>query len=97
MTRTQVLQSIVRKAAKESYMNIKSNSPELVLALYAVSNLEEKIRPFKWIGIGRHARAWDQRAATARLLKQANINFEIGNDAPRGGKSGEYIIVKLEQ
>lgn len=44
-------------------------------------------------GTGRFQRC--HLANTAGILKGAGITFESGNDAPKGGRHGDYVIVTL--
>ena len=52
------------------------------------------IRPVIVQGSGRLRKLVDKREEIKRALKIANIEFEEGNDAPRGGQTGAYIKVK---
>lgn len=44
-------------------------------------------------GSGRYISIQEHASATKDLLKKLGIEFETGNDAPRGGKCGEYIKI----
>ena len=53
------------------------------------------IRPCWHSGRGRFTTNLDYTAQTINLLKSLRVRYEIGNDAPRGGKYGNYIRVLL--
>jgi len=52
-----------------------------------------KIYPFDWTGSGNYISAVDRSTTVEVLLKDLGYKFSKGNDAPRGGKSGNYIKV----
>lgn len=49
------------------------------------------IRPVKSKGSGRYTTNVDSTEATQRLLNALGLTFTVGNDAPRGGKLGDFI------
>lgn len=64
---------------------------------YMIEQLEQlifggKARPIQQIGSGRWKQSWDHTVEMVRLIKLMGIEFECGNDAPRKGKHGAYII-----
>ena len=48
---------------------------------------------FRWVRSHGHVYANDSYIIDTNLLKKLGIKFEILNDAPRGGKNGECIII----
>ena len=44
-------------------------------------------------GSGRYTTNMEHSEAVARLLTEIGIEFEQGNDSPRGGKTGAFIKV----
>lgn len=64
---------------------------------YMVHN--STIRPVKTTGRGLFTHNLDYTSYTERLLKLLSLKFKRGNDAPRGGLSGNYIVVltKIER
>lgn len=50
-----------------------------------------KARPFTWRNYGRSARDFTQYYWD--VLSVLNIDYNYGNDAPRGGKEGNYIVL----
>ena len=52
---------------------------------------DRKFRPTVWTNKGRSLR--DYRKAVTEGLKAIGIDFEEGNDAPRGGLNGNYIVL----
>ena len=55
----------------------------------AVYNPETKIRTT--VNPGKYQRC--HYLSTVALLRCAGIDFESGNDAPKGGKHGNFVIV----
>lgn len=57
------------------------------------------IRPCKVTGTGMFAHTSDYTYQILELLTKLKLKFEVGNDAPRGGKSGDFIkiITKIER
>lgn len=60
------------------------------LAKFAVNNPGIKIRTT--VNPGKYQRCHFRN--TVSILKGADINFIFGNDAPKGGKHGNYVMVK---
>jgi hypothetical protein len=48
---------------------------------------------FRWVRSHGHVYANDSYIKDTNLLKKLGIKFEILNDAPRGGKNGDCIII----
>ena len=63
-------------------------------AVEAVENIGSKVRTGKIVGNGRYAGSTCWGEETVWILKQIGITAEIGNDSPRGGRYGEFVIVK---
>lgn len=55
---------------------------------------DEEIRPCYTSGRGRFTTNLDYTQQTMWLLNKMGVEFEVGNDSPRGGKCGLYIIIK---
>lgn len=51
------------------------------------------IRPCTVSGKGRFATNMDYTSDVCVILDEAKIRYNKGNDAPRGGKEGNYIIL----
>ena len=60
-----------------------------VLAKFAVSYPGVKIRTT--IAPGKYQRCYLDN--TVAILKGAGIEYTAGNDAPKGGRQGDYVIV----
>ena len=54
------------------------------------------VRPCKTSGSGRFTTNLDYTADVCRLLDSLRIKYEVGNDAPRGGLTGNYIKIKTK-
>lgn len=54
-----------------------------------------KIRTCWKIGTGRFCHNLDYTSDLATLLARLGVRYEIGNDAPRGGKNGNYVQIKM--
>lgn len=56
-----------------------------------------KIRPVLISGSGRFSKySVDHTKKYTDYLESKGINYQIGNDAPRGGKKGKYIEIVLD-
>lgn len=55
-----------------------------------------KIRPAGYTGRGRFISKFDHSDSIIDALNACKLKFVFGNDAPRGGVSGKYIIVKTK-
>lgn len=55
---------------------------------------DEEIRPCHTSGRGRFTTNLDYTQQTMWLLNKMGVDFIAGNDAPRGGKCGQFIIIK---
>lgn len=51
------------------------------------------IRPVHTSGSKRYTSNLDYTKDVEKLLRTLGVKFKSGNDAPRGGKTGNYIIV----
>ena len=54
-----------------------------------------KIRTCWNTGTGRFCHNLDYTSDLITLLARLGVRYEVGNDAPRGGKTGTYVIIKL--
>lgn len=60
-------------------------------------NLKDvKIRPCYTSGSGRFTSNQDHTLAVYSLLTKVGLKVESGNDSPRGGLTGNYIIIKTK-
>lgn len=60
---------------------------------------DRTIRPVKTTGSGRFTHNLNYTTDTEILLKLLRLNYKKGNDAPRGGLTGNYIVIltKIER
>lgn len=54
-----------------------------------------KIRTCWKTGTGRFCHNLDYTSDFTTLLARLGVIYEIGNDAPRGGKNGNYVQIKM--
>lgn len=66
---------------------------KLVRALVTRENRSNVIRPCWTSGAGRFCKNLDYTADVRRLLKALRVSFVEGNDAPRGGLTGNFIKI----
>lgn len=57
---------------------------------------KNKIFPRQWVQNGRHSELLDHSARYIELFEALGLSYTTGNDAPRGGKTGYYIILTPE-
>jgi hypothetical protein len=72
---------------------LRKNSSAYKLAVKAVENPGTKIRTGWYTGTGRFTSAHNHHEEVARVLIVAKIRFKDGNDSPKGGVWGNFIIV----
>ena len=54
-----------------------------------------RIRTCCTTGKGRFCHNLDYTSDLITLLARLGVRYEVGNDAPRGGKTGTYVNIKL--
>ena len=78
-----------KNAGRADYIGRNSNSYRI--AVEAVKNPGEKIRTSRQYSYGQTSYEY----GAIRILQGSGIPYSIGNDAPRGGMHGDYIIVNI--
>lgn len=93
------LELMAKKEAKSKTLGAKLFTKAGVLSTNAKNAIQmapkrgNRIYPFSWGGSARHIRAIDNTDYIKRFLKLAGMKFKTGNDAPKGGKEGNYLQV----
>lgn len=87
-----IVKGVDYKGRKYTSNNIKAKK-EWSLIMDALNGGKNTIRPCHTSGRGRFCKNMDYTSEVASLLNKANIKFVQGNDAPRGGKEGNYITL----
>ena len=82
----------IEKAAESINMSKSSYAYQTLTKKDFATN--EKVRTCHTSGRGRFTKCLDYTDDFRRLLDAAGIAYEYGNDAPRGGKCGQYIVFK---
>lgn len=54
----------------------------------------KKGRPILYRGSGNYMKTYDYTNIILKYLIDNNYEYELGNDAKRGGKAGNFIILK---
>lgn len=75
----------------ENYIMPHRNSNAYKLSREACENPGKKIRT---LHSGKQFGRLDFFDAVVAELKRLPVEFETGNDAPRGGLTGDYVMVK---
>ena len=57
---------------------------------------KNKIYPRKWVQDRRHSRLLDHSACYIEFFDSLKLAYTTGNDAPRGGQNGYFIILTPE-
>lgn len=65
---------------------------EYSLALEAITTLN-KVRPVYYRGRGKWASKVDRLNELTTILDNANVEYIVGNDAPKGGQTGTYVLL----
>lgn len=82
----------LEKLASEKRVNKTSSAYKLIVSVCQTGNAV--IRPCWTSGKGRYCSNLDYTADTRCLLEMLRVGYEFGNDAPRGGLTGNYIKIK---
>lgn len=80
------------KLASEKRVNKTSAAYKLIVA--ACNKGDAMMRPCWTSGSGRFCKNMDYTADTCLLLDILRVQYERGNDAPRGGLTGNFIRIK---
>ena len=77
----------------EKNLTTKTGSVKSIFTevIYLLQNPERTLRPVSWSRSGGHMNLRDNSQNIIWGLKLIGIDFEIGNDAPRGGKEGYFV------
>lgn len=86
------IEKAVEQLNARQFRNVKSTKAYRLI-MEALENNKTMIRPARYSGRGRFATALDYTSDVRRILDAAKIKYNAGNDAPRGGKDGNYIIL----
>lgn len=90
------------KKSELIFNNIPFKNLECYNAQKTIENIVKFLRGEKlyfydrWCKNGSHfkLRKTGFTASVMRIMSNANINFERGNDAPKGGATGDFIRIK---
>lgn len=72
---------------KNGKLKIQFEEPLSILSSYETG---KKMRPFRW---GYNNKAEDRGPRYCKALDVLGLSFEYGNDAPKGGRNGDYIVL----
>lgn len=86
-------ETIAKRLAKSNAN--KGTSSYKLLTEWLASDFNYKIRPCWTSGRGRFTSNLDYTNSLCMLLSSLRIRYEVGNDAPRGGKTGNYVLIIL--
>ena len=73
----------------------KNSSEYKLLTEWFAKDGNPIIRPCWTSGRGRYRTNLDYTTQTITLLELLHVRYEVGNDAPRGGLTGNFIKIKL--
>ena len=57
---------------------------------------KDKIYPRQWVQNGRHSELLDHSTRFTEFFDALELSYTSGNDAPRGGQTGFYIVLTPE-
>lgn len=89
---TTTMKTLTKKATKELY-TAKGELKSLYKNAINEFVRSEKIYPVSYSGRGRHVNVRDMNHYIKMPLSLMGYKFTEGNDAPRGGQSGNFIKV----
>lgn len=79
--------------SQDNKFPVSKNSIAYKLVRQGIENPGTLIRTCHISGRGRFSSNQDHHYATTTLLRKLGISFTEGNDSPRGGKVGQFVIV----
>lgn len=90
--------STLAKRIKNLSLNHCTYEYQVVAELAGLKNYwridyNKKARPIYYQGSGFHSRLADHLGELEKVLNALKIKYEVGNDAPRGGKCGTYVRI----
>lgn len=96
--REEVEKATLRFVSSEVVKPVKSNKPKYQQMIDECIEKNWLIRPIWQSGSGRYARYSDDHTKEyCEYIKSLGYTYELGNDAPKGGKLGDYIKVIVKE
>lgn len=86
-----ILKRLEKNAAEKK---INKNTSAYRLIVKACELGEPTIRTCWTSGIGRFVKNMDYTDDVCKMLALINVQFDRGNDAPRGGLTGNFVRIK---
>lgn len=86
-------ETIVKRLSKSSVN--KTTIAYKLLKAWLESDDNHLIRPCHTSGRGRFCKNLDYTRELESLLAELRVRYLVGNDSPRGGKTGNYIKILL--
>jgi hypothetical protein len=80
-------------ATVNGIVNFNRGTKAYQLAMQAIEFPGTKISTCYTSGSGRYTSNQDHHFATKTILNKLDVQFTEGNDAPRGGKTGQWVMV----
>ena len=77
---------------KEGTLKARYSTP----LFHLIEHPKNKIHPRQWIQNGRHCDLLDHSERYTELFDALGLSYATGNDAPRGGQTGFYIVLTPE-
>lgn len=84
----------IKKRLDAKWVN-KNSSAYKLLTEWLTKDGNPIIRPCWTSGRGRYCTNLDYTTQTVTLLELLRVRYEVGNDALRGGLTGNFIKIKL--
>lgn len=82
----------LEKLVSEKRVNKNASAYKLIATACQMGNAV--IRPCWTSGTGRYCSNLDYTNVTCCLLDMMHVQYERGNDAPRGGLTGNFVKIK---
>lgn len=80
-------------ATENGIVSFKRETKAYQLAMRAIEFAGSKISTCYTSGSGRYTSNQDHHQATTSILLKMGVQYTQGNDAPRGGKTGQWVMV----
>lgn len=92
MKTLELLESMTKSKSNPSGISKSANAYKMVKNAIETGKI---IRPNYHQGTGRFGSTNENKMQVESLLRKMGIDFTSGNDAPKGGKTGEWIMLKF--
>ena len=86
-------ETLQKRIERELYNKAGRPAKKYIDVIYLLEKPKTKLRPVSWSKNSRYFNLNDRSKNIMDGLQKLKLTWESGNDAPRGGKAGFYIVL----